>query len=366
VRWQGDWGFATAGTYKFTVTADDGIRLYVDGNLLIDQWKDQGPTTYTAQANMPVGTHRIKTEFYENGGGATAQLTWQLVSASDTTAPTVSLTAPAGGATVSGTVTVSATAGDNVGVAGVQFKLDGVNLGTEDTTSPYSVSWDTTAATNGSHTLTAEARDAAGNSAPSSSVTVTVSNAPLPAPGQAFQESGGLVVMEAEHADTLTAPMQRAADTTASGGEYIVVPNGAGTAGMATYSVNITNPGTYLLWGRTIAPSGEDDSFFVAIDQSGDKLWDVAQSAAWQWDRTSDRGIADPVLFNLTTGLHTISVKQREDGTKLDKLILTRDTAFTPSGTGPAESPRGTGSPDTTAPVITFTSPKDGDIMVAP
>ena len=62
----------------------------------------------------------------------------------DTTAPTVSLTAPADGATVSGTVTLSATATDNVGVAGVQFKLDGTNLGAEDTSSPYSVSWNTT------------------------------------------------------------------------------------------------------------------------------------------------------------------------------------------------------------------------------
>ena len=67
----------------------------------------------------------------------------------DTTAPTVSVTAPANGATVTGTVTVSATASDNVGVAGVQFLLDGVNLGAEDTSSPYAVSWNTTTAVHG-------------------------------------------------------------------------------------------------------------------------------------------------------------------------------------------------------------------------
>ena len=94
----------------------------------------------------------------------------------DTTHPTVSITAPTSGATVSGTTSVTATASDNVGVAGVQFKLDGVNLGTEDTTSPYSSSWDTTTATNGSHTLTAVARDAAGNTTTSNSVSVTVNN----------------------------------------------------------------------------------------------------------------------------------------------------------------------------------------------
>ncbi len=70
--------------------------------------------------------------------------------------------AGAAGATVSGAVTVTASASDDVGVAGVQFGLDGAALGAEDTTSPYSASWDTTAATNGSHALTARARDAAG------------------------------------------------------------------------------------------------------------------------------------------------------------------------------------------------------------
>jgi Ca2+-binding RTX toxin-like protein len=101
--------------------------------------------------------------------------------APDTTPPTASITAPANGATVSGTaVTVLATASDNVGVAGVQFKLDGANLGAEDTTAPYSVTWNSTTATNGSHTLTEVARDAAGNMTTSAGVGVTVNNTPEP------------------------------------------------------------------------------------------------------------------------------------------------------------------------------------------
>jgi hypothetical protein len=97
-----------------------------------------------------------------------------------TTPPTVSLTAPSTGQTVSGSVTVSATASDPVGVAGVQFKLDGANLGAEVTTSPYSTPWATTGSTNGSHTLTAVARNTANNTATSAPVTVTASNAPPP------------------------------------------------------------------------------------------------------------------------------------------------------------------------------------------
>jgi hypothetical protein len=107
-----------------------------------------------------------------------------IVAPVDTLPPTVSITAPANSATVSGaSVTVSASASDNVGVGGVQFKLDGVNLGSEDTAAPYSTTWNTTGATNGTHTLTAVARDTYGNITTSSAVTVTVSNTPTPKPG---------------------------------------------------------------------------------------------------------------------------------------------------------------------------------------
>ena len=81
----------------------------------------------------------------------------------DTSPPGASITAPAAGSVVSGSVTVSAAATDNVGVAGVQFLLDGAALGSEDTTAPYSTIWDTTIASNGLHTLQARARDTAGN-----------------------------------------------------------------------------------------------------------------------------------------------------------------------------------------------------------
>src|SRR5437867_4852435 len=98
----------------------------------------------------------------------------------DLTPPAVSMTAPLSGATVSGTVTVSASASDNVGVVGVQFTLDGANLGAEVTTVPYAFSWNTTTATNAAHTLTAVARDLAGNTTTSTAATVTVSNTVAP------------------------------------------------------------------------------------------------------------------------------------------------------------------------------------------
>jgi hypothetical protein len=121
-------------------------------------------TAYSVSCTGPGGT-----------ASASAAVTVTLAP-TDTTAPSISLTSPTNGSTVSGTVTVSANASDNVGVTGVQFKLDGANLGTEDTTSPYSISWNTTTATNSSHALTAVARDAAGNTTTSSGVSVAVNN----------------------------------------------------------------------------------------------------------------------------------------------------------------------------------------------
>jgi N-acetylneuraminic acid mutarotase len=100
----------------------------------------------------------------------------------DVTLPQVSLTAPLNGATVSKSVAVAASASDNVGVAGVQFKLDGVNLGSEVSSAPYATNWDTTQVSSGAHKLSATARDAAGNTAISTAA-VTVSNLP-PIPAQ--------------------------------------------------------------------------------------------------------------------------------------------------------------------------------------
>ena len=74
VRWVGQQSFA-AGTYTFTVTADDGVRVYLDGSLVIDQWKDQPPTSYTASRSVSAGDHTVSVEYYEHSEVAVARLT---------------------------------------------------------------------------------------------------------------------------------------------------------------------------------------------------------------------------------------------------------------------------------------------------
>jgi hypothetical protein len=177
---------------------------------------------------------------------------------SDTVPPTVSMTAPAAAATVSGSVTVSANASDNVGVVGVQFLLDGVNLGTEDTASPYSVTWNTTTAANGSHTLSARARDAAGNSA-TASVTVTVSNpdttpptVAISAPANASTVVGTITVSATASDNVGVAGVQFQLDGANLGAEDTTAP----------YSTS---------WNSTTVANGAHTLSAIARDAAGNK-----------------------------------------------------------------------------------------------
>ncbi len=154
----------------------DGTALTYSATGLPPNLSVNASTGVIAGTVTTAGSYGVTATASDGSLSASRTFTWT-VTAGDTTAPSVSLSAPANNATVSGsTVTVSATASDAVGVAGVRFRLDGVNLGNEDTSAPYSLVWNTTTATNGSHVLTAVATDAAGNSATSAPVTVTVSN----------------------------------------------------------------------------------------------------------------------------------------------------------------------------------------------
>jgi PKD repeat protein len=74
-RWSRSLNFS-AGTYRFYALADDGVRLWIDGNLVIDQWHDSSPTTYTADVTLSAGWHTVVMEYYEDTGGAVVQLTW--------------------------------------------------------------------------------------------------------------------------------------------------------------------------------------------------------------------------------------------------------------------------------------------------
>jgi len=150
-----------------------GYKIYRGGS----QVGTTGNTTYTDTNLTASTTYTYTVAAYDSNGNTSSQSgsVQATTGSSDTTPPSVSISSPANGVTVSSTVTVQASASDNVGVTKVEFYLDGF-LQTTDTTSPYTWSWNTASSTNGSHTLSAKAYDAAGNMGGSSNVSVTVSN----------------------------------------------------------------------------------------------------------------------------------------------------------------------------------------------
>jgi hypothetical protein len=197
---------ATAGTYRVWSrieapdTTNNSYYFQVDGGCAYDigdlatipasawTWVDyqDGNAASTVDVTLTAGTHVLTYTGKEpnveldrvlllTDTTCTPTGTGDNCAVNDTTSPTVSLTTPASGATVSGTTTVTAAATDNTGVTKVEFYVDGV-LKSTDTTAAYTYAWDTTTATNATHTLQAKAYDAAGNVGSSTTLTVTVNN----------------------------------------------------------------------------------------------------------------------------------------------------------------------------------------------
>ena len=173
-------GAPVSGTVTLGANASDnkgvtGVQFLVD-NIPLGAEDTSSPYSVSWNTTTATNSDHILTARARDAAGNTTTSAPVTVTV-DNAAPTVSVTAPANGAPVSGTVTLGANASDNKGVTGVQFLVDNIPLGAEDTSSPYSVSWNTTTATNSDHILTARARDAAGNTTTSAPVTVTVDNA---------------------------------------------------------------------------------------------------------------------------------------------------------------------------------------------
>lgn len=75
VRWTRNINF-NAGRYRFSTYTDDGVRLWVNGILVIDQWRDQEATTHSAEVTLPSGSLPVRMEYYDRAGGAVARLSW--------------------------------------------------------------------------------------------------------------------------------------------------------------------------------------------------------------------------------------------------------------------------------------------------
>lgn len=181
-------------TYTFYTTTDDGVRLWVNNQLIMNQWVDQGPTEASATISLAAGKkYDIRMAYYENGGGAVATLSWSSLSTAKTiiptnqlypvenTSPTVSLTSPAAGAGYvanSASVLISANAVDSDGsIAKVDF-FSGSTLLASLSNAPYAFTL--TKVAPGAYSLTAKATDDSGATTTSSAVSISVNPSPGP------------------------------------------------------------------------------------------------------------------------------------------------------------------------------------------
>lgn len=171
-----------SGIAAVNISASDNIsvskvELYLNGTLYASLGTAPYSITWDTTKNAN-GAYTLSAKAYDSAGnvGQSSSVVVNVNNpAADTIVPTSAIASPAAGAVVSGTATVTVNAADNVGIAKVEFYVNGI-LNATDTASPYSFSWNSSSVANGSYALTAKAYDAAGNIGQSSSVTVTVNN----------------------------------------------------------------------------------------------------------------------------------------------------------------------------------------------
>lgn len=173
-------GASVTGTVTISAAAQDDqgvteVRFFAGGTLIAIDTTAPYSTTWNT-ASVSNGSYTVQAVAVDTIGQTASDSLSVTVNNVVDLRPTVSITAPTGGSTVSGTVTIAASASDDRGVASVRFFIDGALVAT-DTTAPYSHTWNTTTASNGVRSIRAVAQDTAGQTA-TQTVSVTVSNRP--------------------------------------------------------------------------------------------------------------------------------------------------------------------------------------------
>jgi hypothetical protein len=189
-------GTSVSGVVNIGVNASDNVGVtrveyYVNGQL--KGTETTAPYVYSWDtANLPLGGYTLTAKAYDAAGNV-GQYSSSVTVVKDTVAPVVTVTAPLNNAVVSGTVSINAGAGDNVGVSMVEIYCNGALLFAGNAP-PYRFDWDTRSLVNGSYSLTARAYDSAKNISNSSSVMVTVNN-PLQA-GSGYTISDAMLALQ--------------------------------------------------------------------------------------------------------------------------------------------------------------------------
>jgi hypothetical protein len=242
----------------------EGVQFALDGVPLGEEDTTEPYGILWDYSGVPDGSHQLSAIARDRAGN----LATNAVSVSvDHTPPAVSVTAPAAGAVLTGTsFNVTASASDALGIAGVQFRWDGADLGARDTSSPFGVTW--TGATDGSHTLTAVAEDGSGRFATAAPVAVTVDNTPPPATAQ-VRDGTGADAQFTNSSNTLSANWDVVVDPASGVAHYQMA---IGTTSGGTNTMPFTNVGNVTAYTQTGLNLSNNAMYYVsirAVDRAG-------------------------------------------------------------------------------------------------
>ena len=273
VTWIGEVEARYSETYTFYTVSDDGIRLWINNQLIIDDWNSHGAKENSGSIILNAGQkYNIKIEYYEDGGLASAKLLWGSNSQDKQVIPENYLypdTSPVGGPTEPVFIILPAPGS----------KVSGI-------------------------------------------IPVTIEDL-----ANAF-----LIYKEAESGQIIST-FTVVNDVSASNGKYIDTPTGTpGTSSPTTevsVPIDIPTTGTYYLWARIYGLSAFEDAIYVGFDGSFDRIFS-SSFGIWGWIKVE----ATPgnFAFNLNAGNHAITIGHGEPRARIDVLALTNDPNFVPSG----------------------------------
>ena len=317
-------------TESYPLTRNDGIAVPNDNDgkffKPIDNFLHSGLQNHTRYYYSSFACDEVPN--YSEAAHASATPT----PTPDAIAPTVTITQPTSEGSYStsqSTLTVGGSASDNIGVTSVTWINSRGGSGTASGTSNWTIS--NVSLQEGDNVITVTAHDAAGNSGVNT-LTVTYTLPDMPLSYNWFQAES----------ENITSPLETVSDPDASAGAYIWKPSRSGDTtapdGVAEYTIDIPTTGDYVIWGRVIAPDGGCNSFFTSIDGGEHVAWHIPIGSVWIWVSVNGNE-QDPLILNLAAGIHTLRISGREDGTKLDRLLITNDMDFVPSEENPDNVP---------------------------
>jgi len=160
---------------------------------------------------------------------------------------------------------------------------------------------------------------------------------PFPTPTPSTTPAPAVFRREVEDG-TLYAPLVAEHDETSSRCYYVRTPPGEG-GGSVAVSLYARESGNYVVWARVLAPDGAHNRFNVRVDDMPVFAWDLPAGQGWVWDRVSEAGGVDPVVFNLTEGWHYFRFATAENEACIDVLEFMTTSTTPDKYTQPCATP---------------------------